>query len=296
MSAPTGLAAPGTISGAADGPAMDLPVLDLRPETLSGRLRHVGRDLLDSARLWRLCWRLGWLDVKLRYRGSVLGPFWLTASTAVMVGAMSLLYTTLFHIDVAGYMPFLSLSLVLWGFISSVVGEGSTCFTQAEGMIRSVRLPFALHAGRCIIRNVLVLGHNVVVVVAVFAIFRVWPGAQAFHALPGAALWLADALAACLLLGTLGARYRDIPPIIASLMQIFFFISPIIWKPELISAGHAWLQLNPFYPLIEVVRRPLLGLHGSLPLWRPALAYSAVLWLGALLLFMRMRARLAYWI
>ncbi len=209
------------------------PVLDLQPETLPGRMRHVGRDLHDSLRLWRLCWTLSWLDVKLRYRGSVLGPFWLTASTAVMIAAMSLLYTTLFHIAVAGYIPFLSLSLVLWGFIGGVVNEGCTCFTQAEGMIRSMRLPFGLHAARCIIRNIMVLLHNVVVVVVVFAIFRVWPGAQAFRALPGAALWLADALAACLLLGTLGARYRDIPPIVASLMQIFFFVSPIIWKPEL---------------------------------------------------------------
>ena len=272
------------------------PVLDLRPETGPGRLRHVGRDLLDSLRLWRLCWTLGWLDVKLRYRGSVLGPFWLTASTAVMVAAMSLLYTTLFHINVASYMPFLSLSLVLWSFIGGVVNEGSTCFTQAEGMIRSIRLPFGLHAARCIIRNVLVLLHNVVVVVVVFAIFGVWPGTQVFWALPGALLWLVDALAACLLLGTLGARYRDIPPIIASLMQIFFFVSPIIWKPELISAGHAWLQLNPFYALIEVVRRPLLGDAASAHLWRLALAYSGTLWLASLLLFMRMRARLAYWI
>ena len=282
-----------TLPGGTPGPG---PVLDLRRETGPGRLRHVGRDLLDSLRLWRLCWRLSWLDVKLRYRGSVLGPFWLTASTAVMVAAMSLLYTTLFRIDLAGYMPFLSLSLVLWGFIAGVANEGSTCFTQAEGMIRSMRLPFALHAARCIIRNVLVLLHNVVVVVVVFAIFRVWPGAQALWALPGAVLWLADALAACLLLGTLGARYRDIPPVVASLMQIFFFISPVIWKPELISAGHAWLQLNPFYALIEVVRRPLLGNAVPAHLWRLALGDSAALWLAALLLFMRMRARLAYWI
>lgn len=288
MSAPSGTAA-----NEHPGPE---PVLDLQPETLPGRMRHVGRDLHDSLRLWRLCWTLSWLDVKLRYRGSVLGPFWLTASTAVMIAAMSLLYTTLFHIAVAGYIPFLSLSLVLWGFIGGVVNEGSTCFTQAEGMIRSMRLPYGLHAARCIIRNIMVLLHNVVVVLVVFAIFRVWPGAQALRALPGAALWLADALAACLLLGTLGARYRDIPPIVASLMQIFFFVSPIIWKPELITAGHAWLQLNPFYSLIEVVRRPLLGEHGSAHLWPLALGYSGVLWLAALLLFMRMRARLAYWI
>ena len=272
------------------------PVLDLRPEAGAARLGRVARDLVETASLWRLCWTLGWLDVKLRYRGSVLGPFWLTASTAVMVGAMSLLYTTLFRIDIANYMPFLSLSLVLWGFVSGVANEGATCFTQAEGMIRSMRLPFGLHAARTIIRNILVLLHNVVVVVVVFAIFRVWPGQHAVWALPGALLWLFDAVAACLLLGTLGARYRDIPPIISSLMQIFFFISPIIWKPELITRGHAWLQLNPFYALIEIVRQPLLGGQAGGHLWRLAMIDSAVLWVVAVLLFMRVRARLAYWI
>ena len=272
------------------------PLLDLQPEDARARLRHALRDLAEAGRLWRLCWTLGWLDVKLRYRGSVLGPFWLTASTAVMVAAMSLLYTTLFRIDLRTYMPFLSLSLVLWGFIGGVVNEGATCFTHAEGMIRSMRLPFALHAARCIIRNILVLLHNVVVVVVVFAIFRVWPGQHALWALPGAALWMLDAVAACLLLGTLGTRYRDIPPIISSLMQIFFFISPIIWRPELISRGHAWLQLNPFYALIEIVRRPLLGEQASAHLWRLSIIDSALLWVAALLLFMRVRARLAYWI
>ncbi len=272
------------------------PLLDLQPEDPRARLRHALRDLGEAGRLWRLCWTLGWLDVKLRYRGSVLGPFWLTASTAVMVAAMSLLYTTLFRIDLRTYMPFLSLSLVLWGFIGGVANEGAACFTHAEGMIRSMRLPFALHAARCIIRNILVLLHNVVVIVVVFAIFRIWPGSHALWALPGAALWLLDAVAACLLLGTLGTRYRDIPPIIASLMQIFFFVSPIIWRPELITHGHAWLQLNPFYALIEIVRRPLLGGQATGHLWRLAVYDSVLLWTAALLLFMRVRARLAYWI
>lgn len=283
-------------NGETTGTAQAEPLLDLYPETVAARFRHAVGDLLQALKLWRLCCALGWLDVKLRYRGSVLGPFWLTASTAVMVGAMGVLYTTLFHVSLSGYMPFLSLSLVLWGFISGVVNEGAACFTVAEGMVRSMRLPFCLHAARCIIRNLLVLMHNVVVVVVVFAIFHVWPGERLPFALPGLALWLLDAVAACLLLGTLGARYRDIPPIIGSLMQIFFFVSPIIWQPELIAHGHDWLQLNPFYALIEIVRRPLLGGHAGLHLWHLALLYSVVLWAAALALFMRVRARLAYWI
>jgi len=292
----------GTLLGRPDAGMPDparangLPLLELRPERLPDRIRHALQDIGGAAKLWRLCLKLAWLDIKLRYRGSILGPFWLTASTAVMIGAMSVLYTTLFKTDITAYMPFLSLSLVLWGFIGGMVNEGTVCFTGSENLIRSMRVPFTLFAVRTLTRNILVLLHNVVVVVGVFLVFRVWPGAVAFKALPAAGLWVLDAVAVCLLLGTLGARYRDIPPIIASLMQIFFFISPIIWKPDLITHGHRWLQLNPFYPLLEILRRPLLGQHGALHLWYWALGDSALLWLAAFAVFMRARARLAYWI
>ncbi|MBE7209648.1 MAG: ABC transporter permease [Gluconacetobacter diazotrophicus] len=271
-------------------------VLDLRPETSARNLVRVARDLREAARLWRLCCTLGWLDVKLRYRGSVLGPFWLTASTAVMVAAMSLLYTTLFHIDVSDYMPFLSLSLVLWGFISSIFNEGTTCFTSAESMIKSLRLPFGVHVARTIVRNILVLLHNIVVVFVVFAIFHIHPGLHGIVAIPGLMLWLLDAAAVCLLFGSIGARYRDIPPVVASAIQIFFFVSPIIWKPDLVAQGHLWLRFNPFFPLLEIVRRPLLGQHGTLASWPGALAASALLWVAAMLVFARARARIAYWL
>ena len=62
-------------------------VMDIVPPSRS-RQRLARRDLHEALVLWRLCWTLSWLDIKLRYRGSMLGPFWLTLSTAVMVAAM----------------------------------------------------------------------------------------------------------------------------------------------------------------------------------------------------------------
>ena len=53
--------------------------------TAATRNRWAMADVLGGVRLWRLAWALGWLDVRLRYRGSMLGPFWLTISTGVMV-------------------------------------------------------------------------------------------------------------------------------------------------------------------------------------------------------------------
>ena len=277
-------------------PEASEPVLDLFPETAAARLRHAGRDLRGSLKLWRLCWALGWLDVKLRYRGSILGPFWLTASTAIMVGSMGVIYAFLFKMNLQEYLPFLTVSLVLWGFISGIVNDATSCFTQSENMIRSMRMPFTVYAARVVIRNVLVLAHNVVVVVVVFAVFRVWPGMPMLQSLPGLVLWLLDGLAACVLLGALGARFRDIMPIIGSILQIVFFITPIIWKPELMRHGREWLTFNPFFDLLEIVRRPLLG--GVLTpdvLWA-AIGFSVALWGLTALGFTRVRARLAYWV
>lgn len=263
----------------------------------SERYRLAALDIAEACKLWRLAVTLGWFDIRLRYRGSMLGPFWLTLSTAVMVGALGLLYSKLFNMELRDYLPYLALSLVLWGVLSTVIGEACTCFTSAEGMIRSVRMPYTLHPMRIVIRNLLVLGHNVAVILLVYLWFGDWPGWRAAMALPGLLLWMVDGLAMCLLLGPVGARFRDIPPIIASVIQIAFFVSPILWKPELL---HGWaldyLWLNPFYTLVEVVRGPMLGEAVAPLVWASALGYSAALLVLAWLMFARARGRLAFWV
>ena len=260
------------------------------------RQRMAWRDLVEAVRLWRLCWTLSWLDIKLRYRGSMLGPFWLTLSTAAMVGSMGIVYAILFRMGLRDYLPFLALSLVLWGYLGTLVSDGCTTYTLVEGTIRSVRMPLSLYAARVVVRNVLVLAHNVVVVLVVFALLRVWPGANVLLVLPGLALWLIDSLAACLLLGAICARFRDIPPIVGSIMQMAFFISAVIWKPGQLH-GYAWLlAFNPFFTLLEVVRAPLLGEAPGAAVWGSALGFSAALCVTSWLLFARVRGRIAFWV
>jgi lipopolysaccharide transport system permease protein len=272
--------------------------LEFTPEpTLAARHRMAIRDLREAGALWRLCWTLAWLDIKLRYRGSLLGPFWLTISTAVMVAAMGGIYASLFHMNLREYLPFLTLSLVLWNFLSTLVGDACQGFTASESMIRSVRMPFSLYAGRIVVRNVLVLGHNLLVIVAVVAIYSVWPGAAGLLALPAFALWLLDALALALLLGAVCARYRDIPPIVGSVMQMLFFVTPVIWQPAQAGADRQWLlPFNPFFSVLEILRGPILGTWPTSATWLSALAYSLLLWTVTWLLFARVRGRIAFWV
>jgi lipopolysaccharide transport system permease protein len=120
---------------------------------------------------------------------------------------------------------------------------------------------------------------------------------MALATLPALLLWLVDSLAVAMLLGTFCARFRDVPPIVGSVLQIAFFISPIIWKPELVGPSHArWLPLNPFYSLFEVVRGPLLGSPPEWQVYISAVFYSLLLCAAAWSLFVRVRGRLAFWI
>lgn len=256
-------------------------------------------DFGEGLRLWRLIWTLAFADIKLRYRGSTLGPFWLTISTGVQIGAMAFLYGDLFHTDIHTYLPYLAISLVLWSYLNLLITDGCTCFTQAEALIKGTRMPFTIHAVRSVVRNTIILGHNIIVVVAVFAIMGVHQSLHSLLAIPALGLWLVDAFAISILFGALCARFRDVPQIIASVMQIAFFVTPVIWYAKVLH-GHKvaeWLiRLNPFYAILEVLRAPLLGTPVTAGVVAKALAVSAVLVALAAIGFARMRGRIAYWV
>jgi lipopolysaccharide transport system permease protein len=255
------------------------------------------RDVRDASSLWRLCWTLAWLDIKLRYRGSMLGPFWLTISTGVMVGAMGVVYSALFHMNLRQYLPFLALSLVLWGFVGTLVSDACTGYTQSEGMIRSIRIPYSLYAARIVVRNLLILAHNLVVIVLVYMVLRVVPGWVSLLAVPGFLLWLVVGFAVTAMLGAVCARFRDIPPIVASVIQMAFFVTPVIWKPEQVGPSRqALLAVNPFYALLDMVRAPLLGHAPSLLLVGSALGWSVVACALSWIMFVRVRGRIAFWV
>src|SRR6266545_4795204 len=110
-------------------------------------------------------------DIRLRYRGSVLGPFWLTISTVIMVAAIGLIYARLFNMDVGRYLPFLTIGLVIWQFVSSLIIEGCQTYMSSQHVISQVRLPFSLHAWRVVYRNLIVLAHNMVIIPPTVASF-----------------------------------------------------------------------------------------------------------------------------
>ena len=243
-----------------------------------------------------LCWQ----DIRRRYRRSILGPFWLTISMGILVAALGALYGTLLNVEIAVYVPFLALGFVIWTLISAVITEGCTAFISAESIVKQTNLPLSVHVYRMVWRNFLILCHNAAIFVVVAVVFAIWPGWTGLLALPGLVFLCLNAIWVGLLLGIVSARFRDVPPIVASVVRILFFVTPIIWMPELMPARALMLALvldfNPFFHFVEVVRAPLLGQAPALVSWLVVSGTTLGGWLLAFALLRRYRRRIAYWV
>jgi lipopolysaccharide transport system permease protein len=241
---------------------------------------------------------LGWQDIRQRYRRSALGPFWLTISMGVMIAAIGLVFGRIFKSPMDEFLPFLTVGIILWSLITSVVTEGCSGFIAAEGIIKQLPIPMFVHVLRMIWRNVLIFAHNIVIFPLVILVVGKPLSWMAILALPGLALTVVNLGWIALILGVVCARYRDLAQIVTSVIQVVFYLTPIMWMPKHLPEQTALylLDLNPVYHLIEIVRAPLLGDLPSQLNWEVSIALALLGWTLALVVYGRYKRRIAYWL
>lgn len=256
------------------------------------------KDLMRCGQKMYLAFMLGWQDIRQRYRRSKLGPFWLTISMGVMIGMIGIVFGQVLSIPMQEYFPFLATGLILWTCFSSSVLEGSTSFIDSQGMIRQLDLPLSLYTVRVLWRNIVILGHNVIILPLVFLIVGKGLTWNIFLLIPGMVLFVWNMFWITLLLGTLCTRFRDMHQIVNSLLQVFFYITPIIWMPNTLNPRSASLLVepNPVYHLVQVVRAPILGHCPTLSDWLVSFSIAVLGSLFTLCFFGKYKKRIAYWL
>lgn len=269
---------------------------------LSGRKNYISelwetaRDFLEAFRRMPLAANLALQDILSRYRGSILGPWWITLMTMTLVLGIGLNYAVLLHQPVDGFLPYVAIGLVMWGFLSGGISEGADAFVNGGAMIRQSALPLPLFTLRVLMRNGINLAHQVVIIVAVLLWFRIFPGPGVLWAVFGLALLVVNLAWIGLLLAMICARFRDMPQIVTAVLQVVFFLSPIFWIPTPQLMKSPFVAANPFYFAIESVREPLL--HGHMP--RTALLYLTAIavggWLVTLLSYNQTRRRVVHYL
>ncbi|MEE2566469.1 ABC transporter permease [Hyphobacterium marinum] len=273
---------------------------------------RASNDLWAALSNWTLWWRLSLLDIRSRYRRTVIGPFWSVLSVAILVVALGFVYALLWKVPYETYLPYFAAGYVTWVFITSVMNEHAGSFIAGANIIRSMTLPVTLHIVRPLFKNILIFFHALTVyVVAALALrYQLEQPLALLLAPVGLVILSANLLWIGIVLAVLCSRFRDFIQVVISVLQIAFFITPIFWyRTELLQdlngdnieaeRGLADLILancNPFYHLVEVVRGPLIG-HVPEPITYIVTLSAAVIGLGfALFILGRSRGRIAYWV
>ena len=254
------------------------------------------RDLLQglvNAWMWTA---LAAQDIRVRYRGSALGPFWLTISTLIMSIAMGGIYPHLFGTKAATYVPYLMVGLVLWQFVSTSITEGCFTFLSMESVIRQTPMPFSVLAYRVVCRNLIVLAHNAILIPFGLLLFRVPITGHILLVPPALLLLSINAVWVSVFLGIVSARFRDVPPIVTSFLQVLFFVTPVFWAPEALGRWKIFADMNPVFAAVDVVRAPLLGVPTQPWSWWVILATTVLGGGCSFLFFARFRSRIAYWL
>jgi ABC-type polysaccharide/polyol phosphate export permease len=256
-------------------------------------------ELFSLVRHWEQWGVLAWADTKFRYRRTTIGPIWITLSLAATIFSVGILYGTILGSgDLSQYLPYFAIGMIIWAYLSSTMIMGCLVFIQAGSIIKAMPVPLVLHVYRMLAGAIIVLAHNALLIVLLWLLFR-WPiGWVTLLALPGLALDTIALFGITLTFSIVCTRFRDLHQIISNILQLLFFVTPIIWAPASLRGEKLQfvLYLNPLYYLVEVVRKPLLGVLPNVTIWAVAGSIALASLVIGTTFYVRFRHRVAFWL
>lgn len=211
----------------------------------------------------RITFFLAYLDIKHKYHRSLLGPFWFTLNSLIVAVSLGFLYSNLFNLAAIEFIPHLTIGFVTWNFINLTLFENSRSFLEFDYIIRNSYVNPLQIIFRVVLRNFIIFFHNFIAIVLVLFFFDLLFFINIPFFIIGAFLVFLILTTISIPISFLSTRFHDVSHLIQNILQVFFFFTPIVWKVDLISEYKIVYLANPFYYLVEVVRKPILGINST---------------------------------
>ncbi|SET37497.1 lipopolysaccharide transport system permease protein [Thorsellia anophelis DSM 18579] len=257
-------------------------------------------DIYSSVKNYKISYSLAYYSLKQQYRRTFLGVFWITINLSILITVVGFVFSNILVGDKNAYIISITIGLVFWRFITGMLNDGSVGFIIASPLIKQIPLPLFGHALKVLLRQLIILAHSILLIpiilvitgspVSLIGIFVYLPIGLILLSLN--LLWMA------LFLGVISTKFRDIVQFTSNMLQLGYYITPIIWIPGMIKdrLPALVLNLNPFYHLIELVRQPLI--IGRIEIIHLILALSMLIlgWILTLIIFSKYRAKISLWL
>lgn len=232
---------------------------------------------------------------KVRYRNSVLGFFWSLLNPLAYMVILTLVFSILLRVNIPNYAAWVLLGLLVWRFFAIGTSQALGCILGNPSLVTKVYLP----------RYIIVLSSNIatlmgsalefLILLPLLVILGVTLTPYAFLIAPILALEFLLIFALSLSLSSLNVKYRDFYQIWDITLQLGFWVSPIVYDPNIIPSRYQFLYyLNPLTRLIDSTRNIfLLNAAPSLFDIPVVIAGTGILLLIGFLIFRRLESRMA---
>lgn len=200
-----------------------------------------------------LIFDLAWRDLRSRYKGSYLGFLWTFLNPLLLMATYSVIFSFMSRFDIPHYAMYVLLNVVVWQFLSVSILESATALQNSSSLISKTSLPPEIIIAKT------VLAHALNFIMALFVTLTV--GIIFFHvsgwlllSLPFVILILVlFSFLASIFVGLISVFFRDVQPVLANIMTVIFFASPIVYAYDHTPAkAKAALLFQPFAQLLRL--------------------------------------------
>jgi len=239
-------------------------------------------------------------ELKRRFARSKLGAFWFILHPLMQAAIFALVLSEVLGSKLpgvtnkAGYAIYLMAGMAAWGFFAEIINRCTTIFIEYAGVLKKISFPRlclpVIVGGSALLNHVLLL----FAISIVFLFFGHFPGA-AWVVLPiGMLIITAFAFGLGVLLGIFNVFVRDVGQVFAVVMQIWFWLTPVVYTAGTLSKSLSWLAVfNPMAPLVKLYQDAML--YNTFPQWETLLIpilVSASLFIISFVVFRRASADL----
>ena len=253
-------------------------------------------DILAALRLHRLAFYMVKSENKAKYKRTFLGPWWVILSMGFSSLGLGILWTFLWNLPAEQIIPNVTVGFLVWNLILICITDGVEVFTNKADTIKNIDLPLSYHIVELISRHFSNFIQSLIIVVCIWLYFIPGELSQVPFFLFGLFITSINIFLLVFILSFLNCRYRDIQPLVTSIMPMLFFLSPVLFRIQQ-AAEVAWLMyLNPLTYLITIVRDPLIGKPVELSFYLTSISFIPVLYASAAILHKTKVKKLSFWL
>ena len=203
---------------------------------------------------------LSYIDNKLKYRRTLLGPLWNSLAQLITIILLSIVWSKIFKMELNDYLPRLYVGMTCFGLATYYTSAAtSIVFGQYSAYFQNLNVNLSVLYGRFMSTSIINYLHAIPIYILIFLVFDKSLDIKSLFFFLGLTLVFLNGIWMSFVISCLCARFRDLAPLIESIMAAAGLITPILWDKSLLGDNAYMVYFNPFTSFVESMRDPLLG-------------------------------------